>query len=356
MKKVHMVITLFLLLVLTSCKTDEEAVDRKMNNKEDLLYLNKDNESVIVSKKMEMLNESHKVASTSSGDFTKVLSFVPNDEYIKKQSVRGDEISYLKLPISKSTMSGKLIYENNTKDNITVQPIFLQGNDNILIKPSSSSKWVPSILYDVPPHTSITINIDLKWGKNGMQELTFFPLEKTSDVYRYNGSILSSYRFFAQSEDINLTKEMLQDQSFSLEQNKMTSEQNYFPEPDWIGENNNALDYLIKKDSPLTSDKINGLKFDAVPYNTTFDLLLVDEFGNSSLLKEDVKIKKNKTTYVALDQTDLNKMYKKSIRQFIFIMNNREEKIMADIKAVELNIKPFPTTYQRVIEFYKSDK
>jgi len=186
-----------------------------------------------------------------------------------------------------------------------------------------------------------------------MQELSFFPLEKNSDAYRYNGSILSSYRYFVQSKDININKKILQEQAFSLE--KINSEQNYFPEPDWIGKNKNNLVYSIKDGVPSTNEKINGLKLDIVPYNTTIDILLVDEYGNTSMIEENVKVIKNKTTFINMDKDDLNKMYKISTRQFLLIMNNREERIMADVKTVGLNKKPFPTSFQRVIEVYKSN-
>lgn len=351
--RIKTILIIIILLLLTSCKPETEEVGAKLNSNEDILFLKEENKNVTVSKNMELLNKSDKVATSSDGAFTKVLSFIPNDEYLQFETVRGDEFTYIKLPKSKSIISGKLVYENNTKKNIIVQSIFLQGNKNIEIKPTTSSKWVPSIRYDVPPYTSIRIDIDLKWDKNGMQELSFFPLEKNSDVYRYNGSILSSFRYFVQSKDININKEMLQEQAFNLK--KMTSEQNYFPEPDWIGENKNDLEYSIKEDVPSTNEKINGLKLDIVPYNTTIDILLVDEYGNSSLIAENVKVIKNKATFINIPKGDLNKMDKKSTRQFLLIMNNREERIMADVKTVGLNKKPFPTSFQRVIEFYKSN-
>ncbi|WML39630.1 hypothetical protein RCG19_21040 [Neobacillus sp. OS1-2] len=350
--KIHTTLIIIILLMLTSCQTKNDEVGGKLNSKEDILYLKVDDKNVTVSKNMELLNKSDKVATSSEGAFTKVLSFIPNDEYLRFETVRGDKFSYIKLAKSKSVISGKLVYENNTKKNINVQSIFLQGNKNVEIKPASSSKWTPSIGYDVPPYTSIKIDIDLKWDKNGMQELTFFPLEKNSDAYRYNGSILSSYRYFVQSKDININKEMLQEQAFSLKE--MTPEQNYFPEPDWIGKNNKDLEYSIEEKVPLTNEKINGLKLEVVPYNTTIDILLVDEYGNCSLIAENVKVIKNKPTYINIHKDDLHKMYKKSTRKFLLIMNNREESIMADVKTIEINKKPFPTSFQRVIEIYKS--
>lgn len=105
----------------------------------------------------------------------------------------------------------------------------------------------------------------------------------------------------------------------------------------------------------VNNKKIKGLKFDEVPYNTTIDLLLVDEFGNTNLIAKNIKVRKNEVTFYEIDQNYLSEMYKKSTRQFLLIMNNREERIIADLKTIELNKKPFPTSFQRVIEFYKSN-
>jgi len=104
-----------ILLLLTSCKPKTEEVGGKLNSKEDILYLEEDDKNVTVSKNMELLDESDKVATSSEGAFTKVLSFIPKDEYLRFEMIRGDKFSYIKLPKSKSVISGKLVYENNTK-------------------------------------------------------------------------------------------------------------------------------------------------------------------------------------------------------------------------------------------------
>ncbi|WP_058002213.1 hypothetical protein MHI39_09825 [Heyndrickxia sp. FSL K6-6286] len=355
--RIRIIILIFLALLLTSCNIEgsDGKMEGKLNTEKDLLQLKEDSKDVIVSKKMDLLNESDEVASGFDG-FDKVLSFIPDEEFIQNESVQGDDFSYLKLPKTKSIISGKLKYENNTKENIVVQSIFLQGNKNIKIKTTNSTKWVPAIIFDVAPHTSITINIDLKWDKDGMQELTFFPLEKNSDAYRYNGSSLGSYRFFVQSKDINIGKDLIQEQVFNLSQSKLSSIQNFLPEPYWMGENNTELEYLIKKKKPLTNEKINSLKFEPVPYNTTVDVLLIDEYGNTSIVEENIRIKSNKNTFINLDKNILNRMYKNNRRHFFLIMNNREEGIIADVKALQLYKKPFPTSFQKVLEFYKTDK
>jgi len=45
-------------------------------------------------------------------------------------------------------------------------------------------------------------------------------------------------------------------------------------------------------------------------------------------------------------------MYDQDMRQYIMITNNREENMLADIRAFSQNKKPFPTSYQGIIELH----
>ncbi|NGY87929.1 hypothetical protein F6Y05_33160 (plasmid) [Bacillus megaterium] len=67
-----------------------------------------------------------------------------------------------------------------------------------------------------------------------MQELTFFPIDQTSNINRYDGGSLSNYRFFVQSKDISMDKQLLKDQSFNMNQTELSNEQNFFPIPSWV--------------------------------------------------------------------------------------------------------------------------
>ncbi|WP_226530874.1 hypothetical protein [Metabacillus niabensis] len=343
------ILSWFCVFILVGCQNKE------LLNEEDTLILNEENTSVEVSKNMRILDDSEN-SFDSTIPFTVVKSFNPNEEYIEYEEVQGEKFTYIKLPKSKSIISGKLTFENDREDPLIIKTLFFQGNENIKIKPQNSSEWTSSITYEVSPHSSHTINIDLKWDVNGMQELTFFPIDQTSEVEHYNGGNLGSFRFFVQSKDITLSKESVNEQAFQLDNNELKPEQDVFPVPIWVGENNDEVEFSSKGSILLTKEKVRGIKLSAIPYDTEVDIVLVDEFGNSSLISKGVKIVKDQPTTISFNHDVLEKMYSEDARQFLLIMNNREEKILSDLKALNLYQKPFFTSHQRVIEFYKSEK
>ncbi|MET1180642.1 hypothetical protein ABG775_22175 [Peribacillus simplex] len=351
MRKIQFLI-LLLLLIISGCSNSS---DTNLYDEKDILQLTSNNKSTIVSKDMDLLNKSDKVA-TSSTPFTQVKAFIPNDEYIQYEKVQGEEFLFLKIPKNKSFISGKVKYENNTKEKMVIQTLFLQGNKNAQIKTADSSSWKPAMIYDIPPYSSVTINLDIKWDVDEMQELTFFPIDQTSTMNRYNGGSLSNYRFFVQSKNISMDKKLINDQSFTLDQKELSNQQNFYPIPTWIGSDNKESKLVDKNNKLLTEEEVEGIKLAAIPYKTKVDVLLIDEFGNTSVLAEKVDIDENKPTFVHIEPNKLKEMYEDKSRKFIFIINNREKEILADLKTLDLQKKPFSTSYQGVIEFYDKKK
>jgi hypothetical protein len=351
MRKIQILI-LLLLLIISGCSNSSET---NLYDEKDILQLTSNNKSTIVSKDMDLLNKSDKVA-TSSTPFTQVKAFIPNDEYIQYEKVQGEEFLFLKIPKNKSFISGKVKYENNTKEKMVIQTLFLQGNKNAQIKTSDSSSWKPAMIYNIPPYSSVTINLDIKWDVDEMQELTFFPIDQTSNMNRYNGGSLSNYRFFVQSKNISMDKQLINDQSFTLDQKELSNQQNIFPIPTWIGSDNKESKLVDKNNKLMTEEEVEGIKLAAIPYKTKVDVLLIDEFGNTSVLAEKIDVHENKPTFVHIEPNKLKEMYENKSRKFIFIFNNREKEILADLKTLDIQKKPFSTSYQGVIEFYDKKK
>ncbi|MEY9975663.1 hypothetical protein [Lysinibacillus sp. RC79] len=95
------------------------------------------------------------------------------------------------------------------------------------------------------------------------------------------------------------------------------------------------------------------MKLEPVPYNTDVDIVKIDEKGKSSILIEQVNVKKNKLTYIYFDAQQLKELRTSKDKNYLLILNNREKELLSDAKAVDLGLKPFPTSFQAVIEFYK---
>ncbi|MBO0994150.1 hypothetical protein [Bacillus sp. SD088] len=346
--KVYKFFILLLLLFLIGCSTTNTD---ETYSEIDLLQPTADNESVLISDKLTLLEQSSEVV-TATVPFTQVKAFVPNEEYKQFEKVQGEDFLYLKLPKNKSFISGRLIYENNTEEEMIIQSLFLQGDKSVNIKLSKSKNWGQSIKYNVPPHSSVSIDIDIKWDINGMQELTFFPIDQTSDSDRYNGGNLSTYRYFVQSKNISVDNDLLKRQSFTIKE--LSDEQNFVPILSWIDKNKQEPRLSVENDTLVTEEEIKGIKLEKVPYDTKVDLLLVDELGNSSLLVKNLTILKNEETFFDIEPNQIKEINKSKNKQFVLVFNNREEEMLADLKALDLNKKPFFTSYQGVLEFYRT--
>lgn len=335
-----------LTIIISGCSDIKNSQD-----KETPLELTSSSKDVEVSNNMSFLKGTTEVVE-SANEFTQVKAFIPNEEYLQYEKVQGEDFQFIRLPENDSLISGSLIFENNTDENMKIQTLFLQGNKRAQIKTGSSEEWSSSILYDVPPKSSVKISIDINWDEKGMEELTFFPLDHTSSIDRYNGGNLSTFRYFVLDKDVSISQEAIKTQSFELED--LQDINNFIPIPTWIGIDKEDIEYIIKDEVLFTKGKISGLKLEPIPYDAEVDVLLIDEFGNSSILLQDVEILKDQSTIIDLSSAVLEKMNKSPNKNYIMIFNNRGIELLADLKALNMELKPFSTSSQTVIEFYKN--
>lgn len=284
--------------------------------------------------------------------YTQVLGFLPNEAYLESIKVMNVSFPYIKLNKNQRYIMGTIVFENKTKGNMNVQSFFMQGNKAAKVKMNNSNEWAYSILYDVQPESSVEININVEWDKDGMNELIFFPLEHSGIEGLYNGQASTIQRYFVMGNDDTLINDDIYNQAFDLD-SKSLENINVSPVPKWIGKNKQELEYMINDDTLVTNIPIEGMKLEPVPYNTDVDIVKIDEKGKSSILMEQVKVKKNKPTYIYFDSQQLKELRRSNNRNFLLILNNREEELLSDVKAVDLELKPFPTSSQAVIEFYK---
>lgn len=314
-------------------------------------FLNKD---IKVNNQFNLLGRSKSVIENTE-QFSQAKAFIPDDDCLDYVNVKGNKFSYIKLPNDQSVITGKIILENNTEDNMKIQNFFIQGDNIAKVKLHNSKQWRNFITYNVKPRSSIEINVDIQWDKIGLDELTFFPLDHTSPADRYNGGNLSTFRYFVLDNDKVINANLLNKQSFKLSAEKGIESENFFPIPQWIDKNGEEIKYIEKKGKLFTKSPIRGLKLESVPYNSEFDVLLMDDHGNISVLFKGIKIEKNKPTSIYFNSETLQKLRNSDNKQFVIIVNNRSIDILIDMKALDLGLKPFSTTYQSVLEFYKEN-
>lgn len=310
-------------------------------------------EEVDISNDFELLKKSAEIASADA-PFSFAMGFIPDNEFIQYEDVQGEKFLYLKLSKDKTSLTGQLVYENNTDENVEIQAIFLQGNTNVKIRPINKDIWKTAIKYEIASRTSVRIPIEIDWDPKGMQELSVIPLNKTSTHHRYDGNGLGSYRFFVQNKDKEIDSHILAEQSFELNEEDLTNEIDLFPIPSWMGVESFEPKFTIQDDELLMLEKIKGLRIAPIPYNTYIDILWIDEFGNTELLANNIQVNKKQSVEINIEKKILDEMYRNKGRQFLLVVTNREEKILSDIKALAKNQKPFSTNYQGIIEFYKA--
>lgn len=341
--RLHNFFVFLLLLIIVGCSpTTIDSIDNK-NDANDILKLNKENESIEVLHHMEFLT---KESSPTGLEYDSFNAFIPNEKYLGIEKITNEDFKFIKLKENDSLISGKLKFENNTNKNMNINNLFLQGNKSAKIRLSNSKEWSSSILNEVPAKSSINIYIDIKWDSEGMNELTFFPINIDETHDRYNGVNISSFRYYVQNKDIVVKNTEIERQSFKL---KDDNEENMFPTPSWVDKNKKEIDYLSK-------NKISGLKLEKIDYDTSVDAILLDEFGNTEILSKNIQVKKNQNTYIYINKSIIEDMYGDEHRKFIIVSNNRGNELFIDLKTLDKNMKPFSTSFQGVLEFYPVSK
>ncbi|MFE7083528.1 hypothetical protein [Priestia megaterium] len=351
MKKLSIFLCFLLLLLLFGCSMDKS---KQVLGKEGVDEVNdKANESVKVSKEMKELKASSNIAE-SDVPFTQFKGFIPNKKNSNYIKIKGENILYLR-PFEKShIVSGSLVFENNTKKPMRIQSLFFQGNEVAQIKLSNEHTYHNAVKYTVSPFSSVTIDIDIKTNDAGERELTFFPFDLTASNDFYNGANSAISRFYLDVNKKNKTSYSLKAHSFSLKQEEMENIENIFPLPYWVDSDKKDIKEVFKGDNVYTKKKVAGLKLMSVPYKTKVDVLLVDEFGNVSIIDEDKEVSKNTETYIPIKNSVIEEVNKNNKRQFLVILNNRGKEMLTDLKAVDQDMKPFPTTYNSIIELHKT--
>ena len=326
-------------IILVGCSADETLQINSSKSEQVITDIKTTNEFRLL--------DSSKDIIESSEQFSQVKAFIPDSNYMESQNVQDGKFSYIKLEKNQSTVLGKIILENKTNNYMEIQSFFIQGNKIAQVKTINSEKWNFYVTYNVKPNSSVEISVEIKWDNEGINELTFFPLDHSSPIDRYNGGNLSLIRYFVLDNKININNTDLINQSFNLDNKSEIS--GFFPIPSWVGNDDKEVEYVVEQEKIFTKNPISKLKLDAIPYDTEIDILLIDELGNISLMFEKVKIKKNQSTLIPLDSEVLNEL---NIKKYFIILNNRGKDMLFDMKALDLKLKPFTTTYQSVIEFY----
>lgn len=339
------VLTVILLSGCSNIELEQEFTEN------DVSQLSSSNDSFVHSQKLKYISNSSEVVK-SSVPFTLVKAFIPDEKYINEYEVKNEGLTYLTLEEGETSLKGDLVVENGQEEEVDFKAMFMQGDTVSEVKAEGSKKWSKVLQYEVPPQTSVRLPVEIKIKRDAMQELSFIPIDSYKGKEDVANEELSNHRFFLQLGDVSIGEEAISEQSFTLTKNQLSSINNYFPTPYWAGQEGEKVQFKEDEGELLPEEAISGVTLSEIPYSTSVDLVVFDEFGNSKVLKSEVPISKNQEKYVEFDKGIVDSLNELKGRQFLKVTSNREESILSDMRMVKENKKPFPTAYQSIIEFH----
>lgn len=340
-RKIFIFLLIYTLIGCSSVEKKEDKFTKENIHKFNVASYLKDNE-------FDLINEAEYITESAS-HIKFALSFTPSLHFRDKIKILDNEDFEFINVNNNSFITGTYTVNNATDREIDITLLFLQGNKSAPIN-ISDADIVPAINFTANSNSSFEIPIELKWENDGDDELIIFPIIHDSDFIRYDGKNFGIARMFVKNEEFSILKKDIENQAFSLPDDFDPNTINFIPSLNWIDGSFSEITYREKDNRPYTLTKIKGLQLPPLPYNTDYDFLLIDEYGNTKILKESILVEQNKIKNIIFDDELLEDIYSHNHRQFIIMLNNRGNNMIADIKALDLAQKPFITSFSGVIE------
>lgn len=241
------------------------------------------------------------------------------------------------------------LYLDNQLEDSKIQLIALQGNKIARMKHTEQQAWHRAMDIPIPQKARGEINFFIEWDTNGSEELIIFPI-KYQNPYSYMGAHPGVVRLFLGKEDrYGYSEEILEKYAVPTD----TKGKKLVPSLSWVDETQKTvLVHVNKNNQPYIEKETNKLSISELAYDTSIDLLYVSELGEIEVLQKRLLLKKNEVTLIEIPETKMNNYGKKRIRQFLFIINHRDEQLIQDYLAVSKGYKMQSTNFQQVIEIY----
>ncbi|WP_429843806.1 hypothetical protein [Brevibacillus sp. FIR094] len=290
----------------------------------------------------------------SASQYTSSHSFELVSEMKKEYSLSDDESFKYYINDDKSTIiKGKYVIDTTDKSN-KVTFIALQGNSSALVRLENDVEWYSSLNITYPANSTLVLPIEIKWDPQGEEELTIFPLKHENPDF-YNGANLGLLRYLVLNNvDEAIPQSMVNSQvniNSSLLNKKGIS---YFPVPSWYDPTNNKIKLVLNEGRLLSNKQPSTLTLASLPYSTMVDMIMIDEFGKVILVNSNIQVKEDQITNITLPDKTLNMLNQGNQRKFVILLNNRSREMLADMMAIKQLGKAYPTTFQLVIEYYKT--
>ncbi|MDN4067520.1 hypothetical protein QYF50_06395 [Paenibacillus vini] len=246
----------------------------------------------------------------------------------------------------KNKLSGSLYIENTQLDTDIVL-LVMQGREITYLSQSQvgEEEWSKSLIVKSKKDSIINAEIDIKWDPNKSDELIIFPLVESFGNF-YSGAHSSVIRLFiGDNREYTFSNKEIEEKKV-----QKGPEMKLIPELAWLYEDNQRVETIIKNDKFLTENKYNKLLMTSLNNDTEIDILYVNTLGESDILFKGYNPKKNNDTIFTIDKTKMEEYYNKNARQFLLVLNNKDDDMLKDIIAVNKRINSVSTSFQRIIE------
>ncbi|GEC91902.1 hypothetical protein [Brevibacillus brevis] len=289
----------------------------------------------------------------STSEYTSSHSFELVSELEKEYSLSDDESFRYYINDDNSTIiKGKYVIDTTDKSN-KVTFIALQGNNSALVRLENDVEWYSSLNITYPENSTIVLPVEIKWSPQGEEELTIFPLKHENPDF-YNGANLGLLRYLVLKNDEEIPQSMVNSQMNINSTLLNKKEISYFPVPKWYDHTNNKIKLVLNEGRLLSNTQPSMLTLAPLPYSTMVDMIIIDESGKVILANSNIQLKEAQITNITLPDKTMHMLNQNKRRNFVILLNNRSREMLADMMAIKQSGKPYPTTFQLVIEYYKT--
>ncbi|QKS58611.1 hypothetical protein HUB98_21875 [Paenibacillus barcinonensis] len=265
-----------------------------------------------------------------------------NPESAVRNHYEGTKYPYFILNSNEDILSGIFSLQVNKDTDLKI--ISLKGNELAPIRLPGDKEWFSNLKYTETGDNMLKIPFEIDISINNSEDILLIPI--INDNFFYSGEHSGVIRLVT-IDNVKLNKAMIDEQTISD-----VDIETFHPRPSikLTDINGNRINEVIREDKLYLSKNWSHLELANIMYDTIVDILWIDEEGKTEIIAENVQLNKNENFKLEIKKRYLDIMKENTKRQFFVVINNRNQKVLADSEAFNQNKKPTLTTFQLIKE------
>ncbi|MCP1135787.1 hypothetical protein NKT34_21025 [Paenibacillus polysaccharolyticus] len=293
------------------------------------------------------INESEVYKEKNKNKVTINTSSVSMDVDINpKSAVRnhyeGTEYPYFILNSNEDILSG--VFSLQVNKNTDLKIVSLKGNELAPIRLPQDKEWFSNLKYTETGNNMLKIPFEIDMSINNSEDILLIPI--INDNFFYSGEHSGVIRLVT-IDNVKINNAMIEEQTISD-----VNIETFHPRPSikLTDQNGNTINEVMREEQLYLSKDWAHLELANIMYDTIVDILWIDEEGKTEIIAENVQLNKNNNFKLEIKKKYLDIMEKNTKRQFFVVVNNRNQKVLADSEAFNQKKKPTLTTFQLIKE------